>query len=47
LEKLSSIDTIVFDKTGTLTNGKPEVTDVISNKGYTDFELTVSCICRD
>ena len=39
LEKLSSIDTIVFDKTGTLTNGKPEVTDVISNKGYTDFEL--------
>ena len=39
LEKLSSIDTIVFDKTGTLTNGKPKVTDVISNKGYTDFEL--------
>jgi P-type Cu+ transporter len=39
LEKLSSIDTIVFDKTGTLTNGKPEVTDVIPNKGYTDFEL--------
>jgi Cu+-exporting ATPase len=39
LEKLSAIDTIVFDKTGTLTNGKPEVTDVISNKGYTDFEL--------
>jgi P-type Cu+ transporter len=39
LEKLSSIDTIVFDKTGTLTTGKPEVTDVISNKDYTDFEL--------
>jgi Cu+-exporting ATPase len=39
LEKLSSIDTIVFDKTGTLTNGKPEVTDVIPNNGYTDFEL--------
>src|SRR5205807_649850 len=37
LEKLSSIDTIVFDKTGTLTNGKPEVTDVVPNKGYTDF----------
>ena len=31
LEKLSNIDTVVFDKTGTLTNGKPEVTDVISN----------------
>jgi Cu+-exporting ATPase len=39
LEKLSSVDTIVFDKTGTLTNGKPEVTDVIPNNGYTNFEL--------
>ena len=39
LEKLSSIDTIVFDKTGTLTSGKPEVTDIIPNKDYTEFEL--------
>jgi Cu+-exporting ATPase len=39
LEKLSSIDTIVFDKTGTLTNGKPQVTNVIPNKGYDEFEL--------
>ena len=39
LEKLSSIDTIVFDKTGTLTNGRPEVTDIIPNKDYTEFEL--------
>ena len=39
LEKLSSIDTIVFDKTGTLTNGKPQVTDVIPNEGYNEFEL--------
>lgn len=39
LEKLSSIDTIVFDKTGTLTTGKPEVTDVISNDNYSEFEL--------
>jgi P-type Cu+ transporter len=39
LEKLSSVDTIVFDKTGTLTNGKPEVTDVIPNDGYSVFEL--------
>lgn len=35
LEKLSSIDTIVFDKTGTLTVGKPQVTDIIPNTGYT------------
>jgi P-type Cu+ transporter len=39
LEKLSSIDTIVFDKTGTLTNGKPQVTNVIPNGGYNEFEL--------
>ena len=39
LEKLSSIDTIVFDKTGTLTNGKSEVTHVIPNEGYNEFEL--------
>jgi len=39
LEKLSSIDTIVFDKTGTLTNGKSQVTDVIPNEGYNEFEL--------
>jgi P-type Cu+ transporter len=39
LEKLSSVDTIVFDKTGTLTNGKPEVTDVIANDGYKEFDV--------
>jgi P-type Cu+ transporter len=39
LEKLSSIDTIVFDKTGTLTNGKSQVTNVIPNEGYNEFEL--------
>jgi len=37
--QLSSIDTIVFDKTGTLTTGKPEVTDIIPNDGYKEFEL--------
>jgi P-type Cu+ transporter len=39
LEKLSSIDTVVFDKTGTLTTGKPEVTDIIPNDNYNQFEL--------
>src|SRR5712691_5819554 len=39
LERLSSIDTIVFDKTGTLTNGQPQVTNVILNEGYNEFEL--------
>jgi Cu+-exporting ATPase len=39
LEKLASINTIVFDKTGTLTKGQPEVTDIIPNEGYTEFEV--------
>lgn len=31
LETAHSVDTIVFDKTGTLTEGKPQVTDVLTN----------------
>ncbi len=31
LETAHKVNAIIFDKTGTLTNGKPEVTDVISN----------------
>ncbi|MGC2575871.1 MAG: copper-translocating P-type ATPase [Candidatus Nitrosopolaris sp.] len=39
LEKLSSIDTIIFDKTGTLTHGKSQVTNVIPNEGYSEYDL--------
>jgi P-type Cu+ transporter len=39
LEKLASVNTIVFDKTGTLTKGKPEVTDIIANNGYSEFQI--------
>ncbi|MBO5477469.1 MAG: heavy metal translocating P-type ATPase [Clostridia bacterium] len=31
LEMLHEIDTVVLDKTGTITEGKPQVTDIISN----------------
>lgn len=39
LQKAHEIDTIIFDKTGTLTKGKPEVTDVIAKKGFTEKEV--------
>ncbi len=40
LETTYKIDTIVFDKTGTLTEGKPKVTDIITEAGRED-ELLV------
>ena len=39
LQTLKDLDTIVFDKTGTITKGKPEVTDIISSKGFNDKEV--------
>lgn len=39
LERLAAVDTVVFDKTGTLTMGMPEVTDVIANDGFTEYEV--------
>ena len=39
LERLSSVNTVVFDKTGTLTKGKPEVTDLVANEGYSQAQV--------
>jgi len=39
LENLGKVDTVVFDKTGTLTMGKPAVTKIIAQPGFTEDQL--------
>lgn len=39
IERLAKVDFAVLDKTGTITYGRPEVTDVLPNKGVTEAEL--------
>ena len=39
LERLETIDTLVVDKTGTLTEGKPTVTLVEVEEGFTEAEV--------
>ncbi len=38
LERLENVDTLVVDKTGTLTEGKPKLTQIVSN-GFSEDEL--------
>lgn len=39
LEQVSKIQAIVLDKTGTLTEGKPKITDIVAQKGFTENEI--------
>lgn len=39
LELMRKVDTLVVDKTGTLTEGKPKLSAVIAEKGFTESEV--------
>jgi Cu+-exporting ATPase len=39
LERLEQVDTLVLDKTGTLTEGRPRVTSVVAEVGWSETEL--------
>ena len=39
IERMEKVDTLVVDKTGTLTEGKPRLTNVIPDAGFTEQEL--------
>ena len=39
LETAHSIDTVVMDKTGTITMGKPVITNIVTNNGFSEKEL--------
>ncbi len=39
LETAHKLRAIVFDKTGTLTKGEPEVTDIVTDKSFTEMQL--------
>jgi Cu+-exporting ATPase len=39
LQSLSAIDWVVMDKTGTITAGKPEVSEIVTAKGFAEAEV--------
>ena len=39
LERLAAVDTLIVDKTGTLTEGRPELTDIYAEEGFSEDEM--------
>lgn len=39
LERFAGVDTLIVDKTGTLTEGRPRLTDLVANAGFTEDQL--------
>ena len=39
LERMEKVDTLVVDKTGTLTAGKPAVTGIVANDGFSEDDI--------
>ncbi len=39
LERMEKVDTLVIDKTGTLTEGRPKVTAVVANHGFSEEDV--------
>jgi len=39
IQTMRNVKVVVFDKTGTITKGKPEVTDVVPQEGFSEIEV--------
>lgn len=47
LQRAEKIGIIAFDKTGTITHGKPQVTDILPETGFSEQEILQLCYCLE